>query len=305
MDISSDYEKLSKLSNEGILYMQRKNNCIAFTILFFLGSSVTAQSSQSSGSAKALFYEQLAESPSQVSNIGMSYWIELRRNGATKRVDSRYKFHSGDKIKFHITPDINGHAHVVMLEGSSGAKSILFPVPGIDPNNVVRRGKDHVIPKTSYLVFNNKRGREHLRIGLSRNQVKTAEFLKPQGTSEIAMASITSNAAVDPSSGSPQLLVAFPEDDQTPKAPAIESTATDEGITNAIPNTDQFSKDLFRDDPVPVQPHIKKPASSAPHRVAHRARRPPMGTAAPLPVTVVLNTNAKEDLYVDISLEHD
>ncbi len=267
--------------------------------------------------ARDMYYQQLNE-PSQSENTGMSYWIELRRNGKLMRVDSRFAFRSGDKIKFHITPNVDGHAHIVMLSGSSGAKSVLFPVPGKDATNVVHRGKDQAVPSSSFIVFDQKKGREHLRIAISRKNVNTAQFLKPQSSSEIAMANISSNPAIDPTDGRDQIKISMPEDSPTSNAASTTATASlDSPPVDAIPN--DYSRDMFREDSVPhhVTPHHPAPqhasahhsTSSASHGHAHHAvahgSHGASVTPPPAPPTiVVLNTNANEDLYADISLEH-
>lgn len=275
----------------------------------------STQEAMAGSMAKSMFYQQLAGDPSKVSNIAVSYWIELRRKGVLKKVDSRFRFKAGDMIKFHATSDVDGYAHIVMLEGSSGAKSVLFPVAGKDASNVIRRGKDYAIPSSTFLVFDKNPGREHIRFALSRKPVKTAEFLKPQATTQLAMAEITENPAIDPTGGNDHLLVAFPEDSPTPaKAPSAEAPASqpDDAIKDAIPN-EEYGKDLFRADSVPARPKPavtpRKPTttSTAP-RVRRRRPAGGGGTAqvpTPPPTTVVMNTNANEDLYVDIALEHD
>jgi hypothetical protein len=271
-----------------------------------------------------MFYQQLKE-PAHQSNIGLSYWIELRRNGRMMRVDSREHFRGGDKIKFHITPNIEGHAHIVMLSGSSGKQAVLFPVPGKDTTNVVHRGRDYAIPST-YLVFDNTKGREHLRIALSRHDVDSSVFLQDQAPTKVAMATISPNPAVDPSAGRNQIKVSFPEDIPKPKprpaapppkpvADAAPPPTNDAPIADAIPNDDS-SKDLFREDSAPVHAvahashHSYHPAAHHAYHPAYHASsayRPPAvyTPPPPPPSTVVLNTNANEDLFADISLEHD
>lgn len=272
---------------------------------------------------KDMYYAQM-NLPSQQSNIGMSYWIELRRGKTTLKVDSRFTFKNGDRIKFHITPNVDGHAHVVLLRGTSGKQAVLFPLQSKDASNYVRRGKEYIIPSSSYLVFDSQQGRELVRVALSRKNVNTALFLRPKADIELAMATISANPVIDPTAGKNQLLVAFPEDQ---KEPEISETSGELGNEDVIPNEasdSKFDKDLFREDLQPkpqaaTVAHLSQAQSHhssshvRPHHAAPHALRPPLtthvthqtvNTATPTPTTIVVNTNGNEDLYAEISLEH-
>lgn len=284
------------------------------------------------GEAKDLFYQQLnTPTQAQAVNTGMSYWIELRRAGKLLKVDSRYKFKTGDRIRFHVTPNIDGHAHIVMIGGSSGAKLVLFPVAGRDPSNAVKRGKEYVFPPATFIVFDATRGIERVRIAISRKNIASTAFLSNTPPSQLAMATISSNPAVDPAAGNGQLMVGFPEENKQASAPApVEAAAPAATGSDAIPNEmeeeeedDGLSKDLFREDSAPRRKKRRRPlvaSGAAPVRpnVAHVAqtpgrrppvKRPPAATAVaaaptPPPVTIVVNSNPSEDLYADIALEH-
>lgn len=251
---------------------------------------------------------------------GMSFYIELLRNGQYSKVDSRHHFRAGDQIKFHITTNANGYAHIVLLQGTSGSQYVLFPVPGKDPTNQITRGREYEIPKVTWLQFDDKPGREHVRFALTKRDEDSSKFLSPQ--SKVAMASISSNPAIDPTGGRSQIKVSFKEDIPKPvpvTRPAVQETASapvqaptnDSAITDAIPDTNDSSKDMFRNDSVagggsnPASHYTRRPATH--HVVRHTTYRPAMTYTppAPPPTTIVLNTNADEDLYVDIALEHD
>ncbi len=288
-----------------------------------LGFSLTIVCSLGMPSAyagvKDMFYQQL-NNPSQQINTGMSYWIELRRGATIKRVDNRTTFKSGDRIRFHVTSNIDGHAHCVMLQGSSGKQAVLFPVPVKDPSNSVTRGKAAIIPSTTFLVFDNKKGTEHIRLAVSRNNIDTNALLQPVLDMTQAMATITPNAAVDATQGKPQLLVAFGGGSSPPnplpqaaKPPASDPPAL--SMDEAIPS-ENYSKDLYREDSAPprkkpFRPHTAhvvphKPTSHhTAHVPQHSGHHPPSGGGVqPTPETIIVNTNTAEDLYVDITLEH-
>ena len=332
--------------------MIRKNIQWQMMIAAIAASFQCCLPSVASSYARDMFYQQLKEptaapaafsgththhgsvSAGHAANTGLSFYIEMVRGGRTSKVDSRTKFRGGDKIKFHIVSNVDGYAHVVMLQGSSGNQAVLFPVQGKDPTNHMVRGKEYTIPSVTWLVFDNTPGREHVRIAITKRDEDPAKFLQPQATSQLAMAQISPNPAIDPSGGKEQIKVSYKEDIPkptpivrpavgTPPAAVQEAAApvapptNDAPIANAIPDEDS-SKDLFREDSGPghssrpathhVVHHVSHASSYHPvYRPSHSSYRPPSvyTPPAPPPTTVVLNTNANEDLYADISLEHD
>jgi hypothetical protein len=145
----------------------RKSGLLAAGLIF---SAIFLSEPAHAGRAKDLFYQQLEDGTP--SNTGMSYWIELRRGKSMKKVDSRYAFKSGDRIKIHLTSNVDGHAHVVLLQGTTGSKAVLFPVKGKDASNFIRKGRDMALPSTSFLVFDAKPGKEKLRIAISRKNLQ-------------------------------------------------------------------------------------------------------------------------------------
>lgn len=176
--------------------------------------------------ARDMYYEQLNEPSRKSSNVGFRYWIELQRQGTTSRVNNRYRFRSGDKIKFHIAPDIDGYVHIVMVGGTTGSKSVLFPVAGKDSTNYVSRGSEHTIPSSSFLQFDDNKGCEHLQVALSRRRLSNEELLKSV-TPQIAIA-----ASGAPAMKSSELKVSFDE--------VRPSTS----IANAIPD-EANARDMF------------------------------------------------------------
>jgi len=288
----------------------RKSGLLAAGLIF---SAIFSSGPALAGQAKDLFYQQLEDGAS--SNTGMSYWIELRRGKSMKKVDSRFAFKSGDRIKIHLTSNVDGHAHVVLLQGTTGSKAVLFPVKGKDASNFIRKGRDMALPSTSFLVFDAKPGKEKVRVAISRKNISTALLLQDNPGTQIAMANITNNVAVDATQGNSQIVVAFPEENKAPAtAVANNDTSASDAIPNAIPNEpdEELSKDLFREDSKPKKPVVHKPATSSkpkPH-VAHKpgthkpgAHRPPVAVT-PAPQTIVVNNNPSEVLYAEIVLEH-
>ncbi len=264
-----------------------------------------------------MFYQQLETTTP--TNTGVSYWIELRRGKTKQKVDSRYAFKSGDRIKFHLTSNVDGHAHVVLIAGTTGKKAVLFPVAGKDAGNTIKRGKDVAVPAATFLVFDRNAGKERVRIAVSRTNIDTALLLDDKSGTNLAMANITKNSAADPTQGNQQLLVAFPEENKesvgTQAKPGAEDNA-DDAIANAIPNEpdDDMSKDLFREDSAIKPAHKPKPVARKPATKPHTAarRKPTSGATAhkppavvtPPPQTIIVNENPSDVLYAEVVLEH-
>lgn len=285
----------------------RKSGLLALGLIF---STIFLSEPTHAGEAKDLYYQQLEDGAP--TNTGISYWIELRRGKSMKKVDSRFAFKTGDRIKIHLTSNVDGHAHVVLLQGTTGSKAVLFPVKGKDASNFIRKGRDMALPSTTFLVFDAKPGKEKLRIAVSRKNLNTAFLLQDNPGTQIAMASITNNPAVDATQGNNQLVVAFPEENRAPAATVAnnDSSATD-AIPNAIPNEpdEELSKDLFREDSKPKKPVVHKPATHKPKpHVAHKPHKPgahrPPTAVTPAPQTIVVNNNPSEVLFAEIILEH-
>lgn len=283
-------------------------------------SSVSAFSS-SSGTHSA----HASVSHSVGSKTGLSFYIKLTRNGRTTLVDSRTKFKGGDQVRFVITPTINGYASIVLLQGSSGKSAVLFPDPQYDKSNRVTRGVEVSIParQSAPLAFDNTPGREHIRIALTRTNVDAATFIGAQAPAKLAMANISANPAIDPTGGHNEVKVSFKEDIPKPQPVTVHHAATGtqssgaavspptntDAIQNAIPDED-MGKDMFRDASGAGGGAVHHGATShhpvhARHSAYHAAYTSTYTPPPPPPSTVVMNSNANEDLYADISLEHD
>jgi len=130
--------------------------------------------------AKNLFLRQAAK-PNKPINTGLSYWIELERNKKKTRVTNKTTFKNGDQIRFHIKPNVNGYAYILMLQGSKGDKAVLFPSDKVKENKVAAN-KEIVLPTGSgnSLEFDKNPGLEILRLVVSRKPIDPKNFLKPE-----------------------------------------------------------------------------------------------------------------------------
>lgn len=129
---------------------------------------------EQTGKAKDLFIEQL-KNPGEPKNAGIKYWIELRRNGSMSQVDEDTVFRRGDKIRLHVTSNINGYGQVVLRKGSSGKSTILFPIAGQSAK--VTAGKEFRLPAIGFLEFDEKPGKEVLVVAVAQQPNVPATLL--------------------------------------------------------------------------------------------------------------------------------
>jgi hypothetical protein len=119
--------------------------------------------------AKSIFYRQL-DDRTQVNNVGLTYSIELIRNGKRALVDSRYPFASGDQLRFHVQSNIDGYLYIVMQRGSRGDAALLFPAA--PENNHIAAGKDIRVPEKGVLEFDEVAGVEKVKLVLSADRIE-------------------------------------------------------------------------------------------------------------------------------------
>lgn len=150
-------------------------------IVRFLASAVAAilagDAAVAADGAKDLFYKQMSNPTVQI-NTGVQYWIELKRNGRVTRVNNKFDFQSGDRIKIHVKSNIDGFAYVILKEGSEGEHAVLFPDAKLRDDNRIKAGCDYALPGDGYLMFDSHPGNEKLMLVLSRGAVRADEYLK-------------------------------------------------------------------------------------------------------------------------------
>jgi hypothetical protein len=122
-------------------------------------------------------FEAQMKSPTEKLNTGVIYWIELNRAGVTSHVTQKETFKSGDKIRFHVKPNIDGYAYVVLKSGSRGERSVLYPMEGKKDDNHVTHGVEFTIPGEDFLFFDSHPGVEKVSLTLSRNPIDDSKLL--------------------------------------------------------------------------------------------------------------------------------
>jgi hypothetical protein len=170
--------------------------------------------------AKGLFRKQL-DQPKEALNIGLHYWVELTRKGTSQRVSNKYAFKSGDQMQFHIRPNIDGYAYVVLRSGSRGETAVLFPDPAHGDNNRVEHGIDYALPSGSEsFEFDQNAGTEKITLLLSRSPINAQAYLaKPSDSPTVIASAITGSKDLVPS----QVFVAYATPHESGPPPATES----------------------------------------------------------------------------------
>ncbi len=117
--------------------------------------------------------------PAATGKSGLSYWIELNRNGKIYRCNNKMAFKSGDSIRFHLIPQADGYAYVLMKQGSSGKKNLLFPSAITGTNNYLKAGTDYPLPYKDWLTFDENPGIEKVSLLYSTKRIADESALCP------------------------------------------------------------------------------------------------------------------------------
>lgn len=129
---------------------------------------------------KDLFRTQLSNQKEE-SNTGVQYWIELKRGAEHMKVSNKYPFKTGDQVRFHVIPNIDGYAYVLLKNGSRGERAVLFPNERMHEDNHVAHGRDVMIPGDgTYLQFDENPGTEQLSLVVSRAPINATAYLDQQ-----------------------------------------------------------------------------------------------------------------------------
>ncbi len=114
----------------------------------------------------------------------LTYWIELKRKGKVYRCNNKTTFKSGDAIRFHIRPEENGYAYIVLRQGSTGGSAVLFPNKESDSKNYLYHSIDYPLPFDDWLAFDSHPGLEKVRILYSRTHIPLDQMRKQAESKE-------------------------------------------------------------------------------------------------------------------------
>lgn len=258
------------------------------------GSTKTSAAQPSEGEvkkengAKDLFYKQMSRQSEQL-NTGVQYWIELRRNNECSKVNNKFEFKSGDRIKFHVKANISGFAYVVLKEGSKGEHAVLFPDSKMPDDNRIKAGIDYAIPGDGYLMFDSEPGSEKLILVVSRTPIRVEDYVQNTAKPRILVAS-RQPGAKDLVPGS--AVVSF--DDNTQIAdlnPQPGSPAESKPDTTTLVSSESPSK---------VESPSATTSPTATPSASNSTAVPPLATS----LTTVVEKNPDSVLALDIILTH-
>ncbi len=96
--------------------------------------------------------------------------VELDRDGRARFVSTRTVFRAGDKVRFHFAMNFPGYV-VVINQGSSGTRSLLFPYKGV--SNHIGRTADYTVPQgEGWFEFDDTPGTEQLTFIMSKREIE-------------------------------------------------------------------------------------------------------------------------------------
>lgn len=257
--------------------------------------------------AKGLFRKQL-DQPKEALNIGLNYWVELTRKGGSQRVSNKHAFRSGDQIQFHIRPNIDGYAYVVLRSGSRGESSVLFPDPAHGDDNRVEHGVDYALPSGSEsFEFDQNPGTEKITLLLSRHPINAQAYLsKPADSPTVIASASTGSKDLVPS----QVFVAYatphdaappPTTPRTPEKKKVEKKPVIASSTPATPDDSSESKAAKKHKLTTPANHTGSTSSTSTTKQSTRLTSSANDDAG---VTSVIKKTPDGVLYVNIDLDH-
>jgi len=96
--------------------------------------------------------------------------VELDRGGKARWVSTKTVFRAGDKVRFHFAMNFPGYV-VIINEGSSGKRSLLFPYKGV--SNHIGRTADYTVPQgEGWFEFDETPGTEKLTFIMSKREIQ-------------------------------------------------------------------------------------------------------------------------------------
>ncbi len=147
--------------------------------------------------AKDMFYEELKGPAASSAGLGSSagttvaYCLELHRGSDPPVLcNNRYPFRSGDGIRLHLKTSAPRYAYIVLMQGSTGKKAILYPPPGSQESNRLEAGKEVLVPPHGLIKFDNNPGTERLGLLLTAEPLETSRALNTP-TSSVDANSLT------------------------------------------------------------------------------------------------------------------
>jgi hypothetical protein len=187
--------------------------------LFNTYKSDNAPSPASSAAGKPTAAKPTAGRP------GARVRVELDRDGRARFVSTRTVFRAGDKVRFHFAMNFPGYV-VVINQGSSGTRSLLFPYKGV--SNHIGRTADYTVPQgDGWFEFDDTPGTERLTFIMSKREIEEVTQITTGSHGSGVVAAAPSHPASEHPATAPA--VPTPAASPTPApAPAAAPAQTEE-----------------------------------------------------------------------------
>jgi hypothetical protein len=189
------------------------------TILACVLSAVSHQAVAQDTGARDLYNtyskSETAPAPSAsaakpVGRPGARVRVELDRGGKARWVSTKTVFRAGDKVRFHFAMNFPGYV-VIINEGSSGKRSLLFPYKGV--SNHIGRTADYTVPQgEGWFEFDETPGTEKLTFIMSKREIQ-----------EVTQVTTTATHPPPPAAAQP-VQPAAPVVEAAPPAPPVAAT---------------------------------------------------------------------------------
>jgi hypothetical protein len=151
--------------------------------------------------------------------------VELDRDGRARFVSTRTVFRAGDKVRFHFAMNFPGYV-VVINQGSSGTRSLLFPYKGV--SNHIGRTADYTVPQgDGWFEFDDTPGTEQLTFIMSKREIEEVTQITTGSHGSSSAAAAPSHPATAPAAVPAAAAPATPAPTPAP-APAATPAQTEE-----------------------------------------------------------------------------
>ncbi len=163
--------------------------------------------------------------------------VELDRDGRARFVSTRTVFRAGDKVRFHFAMNFSGYV-VVINQGSSGTRSLLFPYKGV--SNHIGRTADYTVPQgEGWFEFDDTPGTEQLTFIMSKREIEEVTQITTGSHGGSPVATAPSHPAEHPVPAPASAPVAAPA---PAPAPAAAPPQTEEQEILAALNSRSLSR---------------------------------------------------------------
>ena len=162
-----------------------KTSIAMLALLLSIQAVPAAFAAEPGDKARSLFVQQLKKPTAKVNN-GVSYWLELNRDGKNSRVSNKHQFVDGDQMSLHVKTNFDGYVYVLQMKGSKNDKAVLFPSKAVHSPKVKANTAIDLPGGKERFEFDETPGLETIRIIVSRKPIDPQKELDAGGAVTIA-----------------------------------------------------------------------------------------------------------------------